>query len=296
MNILYIAKHDSGDNDDEGAITHAIESLGHKVYRLGEHKGIKAHKFLRTAKCDFVLFHKWRDMPTLASIKEPKVFWYFDLVNYPDRTLFGRNQTRIGWMKDILPLVDLGFCTDGDWVASDTTGKLILLRQGADIRNAGKGTPSPDRTPILFTGIRHGGIERARSVDALVSRYGPRFVQQRGVHGRALADLIASSNIVVAPEGPATDRYWSNRVYLTLGFGGFLLHPYCRELLTDYENGKEILFYKDRQDLFDKIDKYLLLPQERKVISEAALARTLKEHTYTHRVETLINIVKERLL
>lgn len=293
MNILYVAKHDSGDNDDEGAITYAIESLGHTVQRLDERKGVKAYKY---RGYDFILFHKWRDLPTLRSLSAPKVFWYFDLVDYPDHTLAGRNQTRTNWMNEITPLVDLGFCTDGDWVAKDTTGKLVCLRQGADVRYAGMGISSQDRIPILFTGIRHGGIQRSNCVDALFYRYGNRFVQKSGVHGRKLADLIASSRIVVAPEGPATDNYWSNRVYLTLGFGGFLIHPFCQQLVIDYEPGRELIYYRDRPEMFMLIDHFLMNPTKRREISQAALQRTLSEHTYTHRVQRLIEIVKERLL
>lgn len=297
MNILYVGKHNSGGNDDEGAIAHALDTLGHKVTRIQEKKGIRVLD-PRYANTDLVLFHKWYDLDIIKKIPYPKVFWYFDLVNYADNGIQTRCQERIRWMHNTTPYVDLGFCTDGDWVNQDRTKKLICLRQGADIRKVGMGTPSEERTPILFTGIKtNAGNQRANFVATMASRYGNKFLHKsEGVYGKELADLIASSRIVVAPDSPVTDNYWSNRVYLTLGFGGFLLHPLCQQLQGHYTHGKQIIYYEGRRDLYDRIEYYLYNPTDRKAISQAALERTIKEHTYTHRVETLLNIVKERVL
>lgn len=296
LKIAFVARHDQPNpsNDDEGAITHAFQELGHKVERLRESKGHLAHKL---HWCDFLLFCKWLDCKTLARVEIPKVFYYFDLVTYPDPTLDARNRTRLAWMAQVLPLVDLGFCTDGDHTARDRTGKLVWLPQGADGRYVGFGTAKQDTPPILFTGITRGGKVRADFVYEMSNVYGDSFRQvQSGVHGRELADLIASSKIVVAPDGPVSDRYWSNRVYLSLGFGAFLLHPYCEGLTKHYTDGQEVVFYRSREDLHDKIRYYLERPAERQRIAAAGLERTKREHLYRHRVERLVQIVKERLL
>jgi len=292
MRVGYIAKHDSGGNEDENAITYALEQLGHRVERLRESRGYVGHRL----ECDFVLFHHWHDPETLRRIKVPKVFWQFDLVTYPDPTLSQRNQRRIQWMNDIIPLVDLGFCTDGDWVKQDQSGKLNWLMQGCDSRFAVPGKASSVIVPLLFTGMsKGGGLGRESFAEEMRHRYRSQFSQIRGVHGEALADVIASSDIVLAPDHPATDTYWSNRVFLTLGFQGFLLHPYCERLKDFYEDGKELVMYKSRSELYELIDHYLKSPSERQKIREAGYARTIAEHTYTHRVEKLIQVVKERL-
>jgi len=182
--IGYVAKHDSGGNDDEGAIHHALTVLGHDVQRLREKKGYMARKI---PSVDFILFHKWHGPVALRGLTTPKVFWYFDLVEYPDTTLESRNQTRREWMRSIIPHVDLGFCTDGDWVAKDTTSKLFWLPQGADSRMTGFGTPLEDHPPpILFTGIRRGGIQRAGFVDEMQVNYRQSFNHiDAGLHGRS---------------------------------------------------------------------------------------------------------------
>lgn len=299
LRIVYVAKHDSGRNDDEGAICHALAELGHQVQRIRESEGVSAS----CIQGDLLLFHSWRDWETLARLKGriPLVFWYFDLVDYPDPTLQSRNQRRRNWMREVLPHVDLGFCTDGDWVARDSFGKLTHLLQGADSRAAKLGTTQTSLEaeavpPILFTGTRHGGHQRASFVDEMTAVHGAAFHHiEEGIHGQPLAHLIARSQIVVAPDGPVTDRYWSNRVYQTLAFGGFLLHPYCEGLTEHYTPSREIVYYHAREELHEQIRFYLGRPHERQRIAAAGHARTLAEHTYTHRCRELVRFVQKRL-
>jgi len=294
MRIAYVAKHDSGGNDDEGAITYALEQLGHEVIRIQERRGHLVVNYLP----DFVLFHKWFDQDTLRKLRCPRVFWYFDLVHHRDQVLRQRCIGRIHWMNCITPLVDLGFCTDGDWVAHDHSGKLVHLPQGADARIIGQACINPT-TPtgtILFTGIRSGGRTRTTFVDEMRYSYRDRFIHiTNGAYRLSLASAIASSDIVVAPDGPVTNLYWSNRVYMALGFGAFMLHPYCSKLTEHYEHFKEIVYYETRIELHDLIDRFTSVPLVRQAIAKDALDRTAKEHTYTHRCQQLIEVVKERL-
>lgn len=295
MKILYIAKHGQlNSNDDEGAIEFALSSLGHQVECLHEHK---AAAFAHKTFADVCLFHKWYDPKALARLNMPRVFWYFDLVDYPDPTLRKRCQNRMAWMRDIVPLVDLGFCTDGDWVARDETGKLSWLPQGADSRVIGRGVPTAFGADILFTGIRGGGgAGRVSFVDGMLQRYPDRFTHVAGgMHGKDLRDLIASTNIVVAPDAPVTARYWSNRVYNAIGFGAFMMHPWCLDLTRHYTNGEEIVYYTSRQDLHNKIEYFSHEPRFRRIIADNGLERTQKEHTYGHRCKQLVETIRERL-
>jgi len=294
MHILYVAKHRGGGNDDEGAITYGLRELGHTVTTIDEHQGHLA--CAHTSGADVCLFHKWEDLNTIRNVTIPKVFWYFDLITCDDIKLGPRNDQRVQWMDAVTPLVDLGFCTDGDWVSHNTSGKLHHLTQGADVRIARPGNPLPPGPPITLTGIRAGGKGRQTHVDELVSTYGSRFHHIiSGVHGSQLADVIARSQIMIAPDSPTTDLYWSNRVYLTLGYGGFMLHPYCRDLTRHYTGGVHIVYYHTRQDLHEKIEHYLHHPDDRHRIAAAGHAHTLAHHTYTHRCRTLIQTIKEHL-
>lgn len=311
MKIVYVARHGQVDsNDDEGAVTHALEALGHEVVKVNEGScqagGRKANGLPRG---DFLLFHKWANTSCLRKADMPRVFWYFDLVNYPqDRSLETRDKSRIHWMNVVLPLADLGFCTDGDWVrgvtlqgdaAEANKHKLVWLTQGCDERVTGFGraTAQRARVPILFTGIRaNGGRDRAAFVDAMSARWGDKFhYVQSGTYRRKLADLIAQSDIVVGPTSPVTDYYWSNRVYNSLGMGAFMLHADALGLHNHYEDGEELVYYRDLADLHELINYYLAKPDVRANIARRALDRSLTHHTYRRRCELLVHTVKERL-
>lgn len=301
MKIVYVAKHDSGGADDEGAVAHALEELGHEVSRLRESNGRMAHRLWRRG-ADLLLFHKWFDPDAVAAAAGacPRAFWYFDLVDWPgDPSLETRSRARRAWMAAVTPHVEFGFCTDGDWVARDTTGKLRWLPQGADGRVAGRAegrAAGPSR--VLFAGTAKGG---GRGREAFVAecreRLGDRFLHvPSGVYRERLRDLIRDTGgVVVCPDSPVTDRYWSNRVWNATGFGAVVFHPRSAGLEAMYDDGSEVVMYDGREALFRLLgslprvaDKH---PDQVERMRDAALARTLKEHLYRHRVEELLRVV-----
>jgi hypothetical protein len=298
VNILHIGKHGPHDNADEDAITFALKQLGHNVSCIDEGQA----KNLATSHLDFALFHKWADFEGIEALECNKVFWYFDLVEREDTDpkWQRRAAVRINWMEKVIPLVDLGFCTDGDWVKKDTSGKLIWLCQGCDERVMGFGEPTFDQIDILFTGDPVNGIKRLDHITQLQVHYGERFkvIGRQGeqrYHGRELANLYASAKVVIAPDSPASDLYWSNRVFNTLGLGGFLIHPYCDRLTEMYEPGDELIYYTCRKGLIELINYYLKRPEQRERLRFNGIAKTAKAHTYRHRCEQLIKTVQERL-
>jgi hypothetical protein len=294
VKIIYLANHNSGGNDDEGAILFALRTLGHDVEPIHERLAVT----IARKKADLLLFHKWHDPGILSHLhgKMLRVFFYPDLVDSPDPSLFARCRQRKEWMLTVTPHVELGFMSDGEWVSKDRSGKLVWLTQGADVRVVQRATVEQD-IPILFTGIYAGGAARTSFVDEMKEKYGPDFHHvQKGVHGKELANLIARAEIVVAPDGPIAGAYWSNRVFLSLGFGAFMLHPYCDRLPEFYEDGSEVVYYRNRSEFHDKIRWYLYRKGQREQIANAGYERTVAEHLYLHRVEKLLSVVKERIL
>ena len=310
MKILFVANHGRGDNEDEDAVTFALRQLGHKVTCVQEKRRNRLpsdHDALFGKNgYDFCLCFKWPTISEVREVKCPVVYWHFDLIDGTfDPTLRARSIDRMNWVKDMLQYVRLGFHTDGDWVAKDKTGKLRWLMQGADERVAGFGVPIykegqlayPD---ILFTGMINHGQTRANHIERLRNRYkeqfsvlgdcGPRYRK----HGRELANIFATTKVVVAPDGPSSDRYWSNRVWLTLSLGGFLLHPLCRGL-ERYYNPDEIETYESRNDLEYKINWYLVDSKARERYRMNGYRATMERNLYRHRCIDLIKEV-ERVL
>ncbi len=298
MRILYIAKHGSGHNDDEGAIAYALGALGHNVMCVNEGADFTCHKDW----LQFILFHKYSDMQALASFKCPKVFWYFDLVDCNDATLQRRCAARKHWMATVIPYIDLGFCTDGDWVAQDRTGRLVQLCQGFDERLEPAIRPAGyvQDIDVLFAGTYvKCGADRVSFMgwlEKLAEKY--TVMSVTNYFRQDLAQLIARSRIVVAPDSPVTSSYCSNRVYTVLGLGGFLLHPACKMLEGQYDHAStaSMVYYYTREQLRRQVEFYLGEGAEyRAQLVETGRRITLEKHLYRHRCEQLIAIVKERL-
>lgn len=75
--------------------------------------------------------------------------------------------------------------------------------------------------------------------------------------------------------------------------GGFEITDDVACIRKYFEDGKEIIIAKDKQDWFDKIDYYMNNPDHRKIIIEAGRQRVIKEHTYHSRVKQIIEIFNE---
>lgn len=314
MNVAYVAKHGNHDNRDEDAIGWCLERLGCNLHRypLGSNGGVRYADDLNKAfesdfggPPDLLLIHKWDDLAAYAATNaKAKAFWNFDLVtSRSDGELAKRSVVRFKWMAEAMAASTVGFCTDGDFVAQ-YPDKLVHLLQGVDQREAENPIWLPDEKKdidILFTGSTiHGGI-RQSFVKEMEERWGKRFVAfghhpKDRVHGRHLAALIARTKVVVAPDGPVTDRYWSNRIYLTLGFGAFLIHPFCEILSHHYTGGLEVAYYASRNVLHSQI-RYALQPENaffRRQTAEAGWRRTLRDHKYVDRVAILLDEVRKR--
>ncbi len=300
MKILYIAKHAPVDNRDEEAVAYAFEKLGHEVIKIEERQ---ASTHLRiNYGADFLLFHHCdRGLPFILNYQYcPKIFWTFDLFTSTDPGLSARMFKRQHWLKECVPHIALGFMSDGDCVQADKTGKLVHLMQGADERFVGYGEPKYDLPPILFTGTSKHGLARESHIKELKERYGDKFWVMgedgpRGrKHGRELADIFASVKIVIAPDGPNTDNYHSNRLYLTTGLRGFLLHPFGK--LAANHSAQLAILYMSRQHLNELIDDYLAHPEDIEEVRRAQHEHTIAHHLYRHRCEQMIETIKQRIL
>lgn len=119
---------------------------------------------------------------------------------------------------------------------------------------------------------------------------------QKLVRENDLNQLYANGKIVVGDSlnvGFNHPNYWSDRVYETTGRGGFLIHPRISGLEKDFEEGKEIVFYdyEDFDQLKEKINFYIKFPDARKAIQKAGFERTKRDHTYTKRMQEMLDIV-----
>lgn len=146
---------------------------------------------------------------------------------------------------------------------------------------------------VIFVG---GDVYRTRVnlLSGLRCRYKEKFdrygnMPDNQVRGLPLNELYASTKVVVGDSQPSP-LYWSNRVYETLGRGGFLLHPRTEGLDQEFEDGKHLVLYdrEDLADLHDKIDYYLTHDEEREKIRRAGFEFVKAHHTYKDRCRELM--------
>jgi spore maturation protein CgeB len=70
--------------------------------------------------------------------------------------------------------------------------------------------------------------------------------------------------------------------------------------ITDYRDGlkdlfnldEEVVYYRNKRDLREKIEYFLKHPKERKIIAWKARRRVLEEHTYERRMSRLIDVMR----
>lgn len=74
--------------------------------------------------------------------------------------------------------------------------------------------------------------------------------------------------------------------------GGFEITDKVKCISKYFEEGKEIIIAKNKDDWFEKINYYIKHPEKRIGIIEAGRKRVLKDHTYHNRVEQMLEIYK----
>lgn len=122
--------------------------------------------------------------------------------------------------------------------------------------------------------------------------------QRRAVRGPQLADVYASSTVVVGDScllGGA-HHYWSDRIPETLGRYGLLIHPDVEGLEGHFRPGEHLLTFPlgDFEALRATIDKALGMDEaEREAIRVAGHEHVVAHHTYRVRMQQLLALLRE---
>lgn len=123
---------------------------------------------------------------------------------------------------------------------------------------------------------------------------------RRKHHGEAwgldMYNILANSKISVNRHIDAAENNANNmRLYESTGVGAMLLTDMKDNLHELFEIGKEVETYETKEELLEKITYYLAHDDERKRIAKAGQERTLKEHTYAHRMKEVSDILEKHL-
>lgn len=283
-----------------------LENLGHEVIALQEAQ-VTGEQVLEVAEASDALIwvhtHGWdtpglRMAQVLARLKEksiPTLTYHLDL-------WFGL-QRQQDMQKDDYWGIQHFFTVDkqmADWFNQDTPVQGHYMPAAVyDVECYWNSQP-PQRD-LIFVGSKGYHQEwayRPQLINWLQNTYGDRFTHYGGdgagvMRGHDLNNLYASTKVSVGDSlciNFKYEYYWSDRVYETLGRGGFIIHPYIKGMEEHFENKEHLVFYDfgDFEQLQREINFYLEADEERERIRKAGHEHVKKNHTYLNRWTSIL--------
>ncbi len=85
----------------------------------------------------------------------------------------------------------------------------------------------------------------------------------------------------------------NQRVFDVPCCGAFLITDHRAQVENLFEPEREIVFYRTEDEIPALVDMYLNAPDRRESVTRAARKRILAEHTYDHRMVTLMEAMRE---
>jgi spore maturation protein CgeB len=145
-----------------------------------------------------------------------------------------------------------------------------------------------ERFPVTVWGY---GLENLAESSPLRQCYrGP-------IWGIGMYQALRDSQIVFNRHSNLADRHFANnmRLYEATGVGTLLLTDYKQNLADMFGPGREVIAYRDANECVELAEHYLTREDEREAIARAGQQRTLSEHTWYHRMQELVEIVRKYL-
>lgn len=293
-----------------------LEDLGHEVTKIQEDPA-NAETFRdQISGHDLFLFTRtWNNLVTLDDLvwmRErgiPSASYHLDL--------YVGLQRQDGLDDDPFWRTDFVFSPDGDPVSQAVFESKGInhhyIKPGVykkDCYLAAPGENDGLGNDVIFVG---GGLEyghpewpyRRQLVQWLYDTYGGRFSKyghpQPTVRNEALNQLYSNSKVVIGDSVCLNFNhpyYWSDRVYETLGRGGFIIHPFIEGMQEEFIDGENIVFYRYNdmsethpQGLKALIDYYIDHPEERKSIMMNGHNYVKLHSTYNNRLAQMLDII-----
>jgi spore maturation protein CgeB len=114
--------------------------------------------------------------------------------------------------------------------------------------------------------------------------------------GLEMFRVLASSRAVLNRHIGAAREYANNmRLYEATGVGALLATDSKTNLADLFEPGREVLAYRDADDLVRQLGAVLADEDARRQIAAAGQSRTLRDHTYAVRMRELAEILARRI-
>jgi len=116
------------------------------------------------------------------------------------------------------------------------------------------------------------------------------------VFGLAMLQVLRDSHVTLNVHADSSPRYASNmRLFEATGIGTCLVTDWKENLAELFDPDREIVAYRNVEELEEKLRWLASAPAERDAIAEAGRRRALGEHTYAHRAERLDALIREAM-
>ncbi len=136
----------------------------------------------------------------------------------------------------------------------------------------------------------------APSADHLQAASSIRKRYQGPAFGCASYQILSASKITVNCHINVAGQFADNmRLFEATGMGTMLITDWKVNLHKMFEPGKEVITYRTAEECAELVHYYLEHDTEREEIARAGQERTLREHTYYHRVQELDNFLGKYL-
>ncbi|MBI4341312.1 MAG: glycosyltransferase family 1 protein [Candidatus Omnitrophica bacterium] len=216
----------------------------------------------------------------LAPTHRPRIFVAFD-THLPH-----------SWKKirRIAPSYDLVACCHRDAAERLRNGLWLPVACDAQVHQSPPGLARG--RDVAFIGTS-GGVPRKFFLQALRERYPNSFIgaadyrEMGTIYGAARVGF----NYSIAGD-------LNMRVFEVMAAGSLLVTdalPSGDLSRLGFEDRRHLVLYRTPSEAFKMIDHYLAHPTERQAIASAGQRLALAEHTYAHRLKTLLSTVQQRL-
>jgi len=155
--------------------------------------------------------------------------------------------------------------------------------------------PSPQKD-LIFTGYIGYSQDRKifieeikKSFDLIIYGVG----NKQPIYNKELEKTLQNYKIALGHNCVNSPGYWSSRLYITIGFGGFFITPYTKLLEREFKNKEHLVWYKNLKEGKKLIKYYLEHNEEREKIRRQGYEYCQKNHNWNVRAKEFIKVFKE---
>jgi glycosyltransferase involved in cell wall biosynthesis len=211
------------------------------------------------------------------------------------------------WYHELAPYVTTLFSNLTDAEVFNSLGfKAHYFQVGYNEHYYNKDVAANPKSPeIVFMGNNYnntfplGGL-RKEMVENLRKRYGNRFEvfgcgwgKSQNLNQLQLeeARIYRGCKIAINLSHFNLKRYSSDRLFRILACGTFCLTHRYKQIETEFTDGEDLVCFDSLNHLYELIDKYLELPEERHRIAMNGNRKCESEFTWGARMQQLVSII-----